>query len=166
MDECSLMSVPTKGAAWAPKGRRPKVVAFTSKRKRITVFGAIDLRTGEHTAMFIDKGDSESMKCFPDVLAEKYAGKELEILLDNATHHKSKKTREHAGKIQGLSLRYIPSYAPDLNPQEWVFRDFRRTVTHNHRFSAFDSLKKAAGKFFCSIGTPNLLNYAYLNIVS
>ena len=159
MDECSLLSIPTACSRWALNGKQPKNTHLTSKRKRITIFGAVDLRSGEQTSIFIDRGDSKSMIKFIDIIAEKYAGKEVELILDNVSFHKSKEVLNHIETLENIRLCYLPPYAPDLNPQEWIFKDFRKTVTHNHRYKVFESLVKASEKFFCAIKQPNLLNY-------
>jgi transposase len=31
-----------------------------------------------------------------------------------------------------LEIIYFPVAAPDLNPQEWVWKQIRRSISHNH----------------------------------
>lgn len=85
------------------------------------------------------------------------------MILDNVRFHHSKAVQEFLQKNPRLEFFFLPPYAPDLNPQEWIFKWFRKEVTHNHSFSSFESLLKASYSFFLDIQNPNLLSLITLN---
>lgn len=45
----------------------------------------------------------------------------------------------------------LPSYSPNLNLQELIWRWMRAEVTHNHFFGTFAALIEAAKRFFAKI---------------
>lgn len=49
------------------------------------------------------------------------------VILDNATFHKSSKTKELINSA-GCSLVFLPPYSPDLNPIEKFWANFKRHI--------------------------------------
>ena len=83
---------------------------------------------------------------------EQFLIKELEngqvVVMDNATFHKSKKTKELIESV-GCELVFLPPYSPDLNPIEKFWANMKRWVKNN--ISSFSHLYDALKTFF----TPN-----------
>jgi len=162
-DECSVSSIPTVRWVWAPKGRQPKILTYSSERRRQTIFSSVET-SGRLCTLIADKGDSEAFIVYLKEVRKQYPEKKIVMVLDNVSFHKSGKVKDYLeSEDPVIDLLHLPPYAPDLNPQEWVFKDFRRCVTHNHRFKTFEALSKAVDRFFRQAATPNLLNYALVN---
>ena len=70
------------------------------------------------------------------------------LFVDNDKAHKAKRVQEllerHNHHIQ---VEWLPPYSPELNPQEDVWRDMRRCVTHNHYFEYIHALLEAVQEF-------------------
>ena len=49
------------------------------------------------------------------------------LLLDNATHHKSKETKEKYLDLK-LSVTFLPPYSPALSPVEIFFKQVKSRV--------------------------------------
>ena len=49
------------------------------------------------------------------------------IIMDNATFHKSKRTKELI-ESAGCSVLFLPPYSPDLNPIEIFWANFKKLV--------------------------------------
>ena len=49
------------------------------------------------------------------------------VIMDNASFHKSKRTRELIEEA-GCNLVFLPPYSPDLNPIEKVWSNFKKKV--------------------------------------
>ena len=66
------------------------------------------------------------------------------VIADNLRTHTpagSKLVRQMLGELaEHLRLIYTPSYDPDANRIEWLWRWSRREVTHNHQRSTFGAL--------------------------
>jgi transposase len=73
-----------------------------------------------------------------------YANKKIVILWDNARWHKGRKLREKLKKgkpLQNIHLINYAPYAPDMNPQEHVWK-YGKEMISNQTFETFDALKK------------------------
>lgn len=68
------------------------------------------------------------------------------VIMDNATFHKSPKTKELIEKA-GCILKFLPPYSPDLNPIEIFWANFKTTL--RKIISQFQSLSKAIDHVFC-----------------
>ena len=56
----------------------------------------------------------------------KDAKRKVFLILDNLPTHHSKKVREWVGKRpQKIELHFLPSYSPDLNPDEYLNGDLK-----------------------------------------
>ena len=148
---------------WAKKGRQPKVITFTSKRERKSIIAATNLRTGAQTSLFFDTGDSRTFIEFLKVVLQEYPQENICMILDNVRFHHSKLVQEFLEKNSRLEFMFLPLYSPDLNPQEWIFKWFRKEVTHNHNFTSFNSLLNASYDFFTPLQKPNLLSLITVN---
>ena len=65
--------------------------------------------------------------------------------MDNATFHKSKKTRELIESV-GCKIIFLPPYSPDYNPIEKFWANMKRWV--RREISRFNKLYEALVEFF------------------
>jgi transposase len=77
-----------------------------------------------------------------------YGGKRLLVIHDGAEQHKgapiTTALKDAAGR---LSLKRQPAYAPELHPQERIWKWMRRVVTHNHWFETLSEETQALRDF-------------------
>jgi len=60
---------------------------------------------------------------------------------DGAKYHTSKATRAFlAAQPAHLTVSQMPSYSPDYNPIEYLWRKIKREATHDRYFAAFEHL--------------------------
>jgi len=80
---------------------------------------------------------------------EKFLIKELKtgqvVVMDNASFHKSQKTRELIESV-GCKLIFLPPYSPDFNPIEKFWANMKRWIKAH--ISSFDNLYNALEFFF------------------
>jgi transposase len=80
---------------------------------------------------------------------EEFLIKELEagqvVIMDNASFHKSQKTRELI-ESAGCKLIFLPPYCPDLNPIEKFWANMKRWI--KDKINNFDKLLDALSAFF------------------
>jgi len=139
-DEASFAQWGSLGYTWAPKGQQP-IVKTSGKRKTYKVFGLIDFFTGRLFYQGIEgRFNSETYKAFLlKVLAE--TSRHLVIIQDGARYHTSKAMREFFAAHQDrITVYQLPSYSPDYNPIEFLWKNVKRKATHNQYFPEFESL--------------------------
>jgi transposase len=80
---------------------------------------------------------------------EEFLIKELKpgqvVIMDNASFHKSKKTKELI-KAVGCKIIFLPPYSPDYNPIEKFWANMKRWIKNN--IAGFDKLYEALESFF------------------
>ncbi len=144
-DEASFAQWGSLGYTWAPKGSQP-LVKTTGQRKAYKVFGLSAYFSGRlfwqgHSARFT----SASYCAF---LSEVLAATTQPIFLiqDVACYPTSAATRAffaaHAARVPVFQL---PTYSPDYNPIEHLWRNVKRARTHNRYVATFADLSAAVG---------------------
>jgi transposase len=139
-DEASFPQWGTLTYTWAPRGEQP-VVKTSGKRKGYKVFGLIDYFSGR----FFYKCTEERLNSasYQEFLKEVLSKTRKHILLvqDGAKYHTSKSTRQFfAQHGQRLTVFDLPSYSPDYNPIERLWKKIKQEETHLHYFPTFESL--------------------------
>lgn len=77
-----------------------------------------------------------------ELLLTTYPEVPLRVLWDKAPWHQGKQIRELLEANPRLELLSFPTAAPDLNPQEHVWRAARRAKSHNHSENRLANLAK------------------------
>jgi transposase len=142
-DEASFAQWGSLGYTWAPRGQQP-LVKTGGRRKGHKVFGLLDYFSGRlfwhgHTGRFT----AESYCAFlAMVLAA--TDQPLVLIQDGAPYHTAKATRTFcAAHADRLTVYQLPSYSPDDNPIEHLWRTIKRRNTHNRYFPTFADLTTA-----------------------
>ncbi len=140
-DEASFPQWGSLTYTWAPKGQQP-VVETSGKRRGYKVFGLIDYFTGRFFCRAHEgKLNSESYAAFlKEVLSQ--TRKHVILIQDGAPYHRSKAMKEFFSKHQNrLTVYQLPSYSPDYNPIERLWKKIKEKEIHLHHFPTFESLK-------------------------
>jgi transposase len=142
-DEASFAQWGSLGYTWAKRGHQP-LIKTGGKRKGYKVFGLIDYWTGRlfaqgHSGRF----NAESYCAFlATVLAQ--TTQPIVLIQDGARYHTAAKTKEFFAKHAArLRVEQLPSYSPDYNPIEHLWRNIKRHNTHNRYFPEFSDLTTA-----------------------
>lgn len=139
-DEASFPQWGSLSYTWARRGQTPEVKT-SGKRKAYKVFGLIEFFSGRLFHGGIEgKFNSESYQAFLlSVLAK--TTQPIIVIQDGAKYHTSKATKkffaEHAAQ---LTVYQLPSYSPDYNPIEYLWRNTKKDATHNKYFEQFQQV--------------------------
>lgn len=139
-DEASFALWGSLSYTWSRKGHQPQVQT-TGKRKGYKVFGAIEFFTGRLVYQGTEERfQSNSYQSFLLYLLSQVPGKII-LIQDGARYHTSKSTREFFEQHQDQLLIYnLPSYSPDYNPIEYLWKKVKTKATHNRYFAEFVKL--------------------------
>jgi transposase len=139
-DEASFAQWGSLGYTWAPVGE-PPVVKTSGKRKGYKVFGLIEFFSGWLFYQGIEgRFNKESYIAFLTKLLRQTT-QPLFLVQDNASYHKAKKVKQFFKQpADRLRVTNLPSYSPDYNPIEFLWRSIKRRATHNHYFPEFTAL--------------------------
>jgi transposase len=86
-----------------------------------------------------------------EVLEKKYAFSEtIFVILDNAKYHYSKKVKKYLQNSR-IKLVFLPSYSPNLNLIERLWKFFKKKVLYNTYYAGLDDFRQACIKFFRNI---------------
>ncbi|SRR6266568_2792780 len=123
-DEAGCRTDHHAGTTWSPVGQTP-VVKGIGKRESIGMISAVSMRGAMHWMVFKGTMDSGLFTEYLGRLIHDIKG-EVFLIVDRAGYHTSKETREWVDKHKNrIELFFLPSYSPDLNPDEWVWKNVK-----------------------------------------
>ncbi|HSH70986.1 MAG TPA: IS630 family transposase [Deferrisomatales bacterium] len=140
-DEAGIRSDYHRGTTWAPKGKTP-VVETTGARFSVNMISAISAK-GQMRFMTVE-GTVTAIR-FVQFLERLMDGQERPVFLivDGHPVHRAKKVKEFVTNTGGkLRLFRLPSYSPDLNPDELVWNHVKRHRVGRMSVARPDDLKK------------------------
>jgi len=139
-DEASFALWGSLSYSWARKGQQPQVKT-TGLRKGYKVFGAIEFFSGRLVYQGTqERFQSDSYQSFLLHLLSQVSGKII-LIQDGARYHTSKATRQFFEQHkERLSVYQLPSYSPDFNPIEYLWKKVKTKATHNRYFAEFVKL--------------------------
>ncbi len=142
-DEASLYLQATLMRVWAPRGQAPVVMADPG-RVKTSFYGTLNLRTGAEIVMQAEKMNAQTTAAHLEQLLAAYPDVPLLLVWDRAPWHRGEAIREVLAANPRLEILQFPVAAPDLNPQEHVWKATREAVSHNHSDRELATL---AGRF-------------------
>jgi transposase len=132
---------------WMKKGET-RELKTNSGRQRLNLHGAINAETYKMTVIESETIDSDSTINLLSTLENTYPkAKEIIVILDNAKYHYSKAVKEHLENSK-IRLAFLPSYSPNLNLIERVWKFFKKNVLYNTYYENIKAFRKACIKFF------------------
>lgn len=123
-DEASVRTSYHAGTTWAPVGKTP-VVRGSGRTRSISMVSAVSPRGELHFTVQDEGVDRYDFLNFSKKLIED-AGRPVFLIMDNSTVHHATVLKEFAEKSDGmLRLYFLPPYSPDLNPDEWIWKNVK-----------------------------------------
>ena len=145
-DEASFAQWGSLSYTWARRGHQPEVPT-SGKRKGYKVFGAIEYCSGRLFSQGIEgRFNSETYQAFLQRIMEQTT-EHLFLIHDGARYHTSASTQAFLATHRERSTDHpLPSYSPDDNPIEYLWKKTKQRATHNKYFQEFLALTVAVDK--------------------
>lgn len=142
-DETGVVNTDVRGRGYQPKGQTPVAYAAGGQRQKLSMISTVT-NQGKTRWMIIDEAfNSDKLIEFLRALI-KDAGKKVFLILDNLRVHHSKPVKawlaEHTDKIE---VFYLPSYSPELNPDERLNADLKYALGSRVQVRTKDKLRAA-----------------------
>ena len=142
LDQMSLYFQATTTRVWARRGQTP-MVRVATQRDHVHFYGALNVCSGQESALTLPKQSGEMTCHFLDHLQTIYPQRPLLILWDRAKWHQGQTIRDYLSQHTHIHTVHFPPGSPQLNPQEHVWELTRDAVSHNHTRKDFPSLVQA-----------------------
>jgi transposase len=134
-DESGFLLIPHVAKTWAPQGQTPIHRHRQGRRDKISVISGISLNPKRHhlglySLLFFDNIAQEEVCVFLRELLRHLRGPVI-VLLDNSTTHQGEPLQKLLRQHPRLSIEHVPSYAPELNPDEGVWSLAKRELANS-----------------------------------
>jgi transposase len=136
-DEASFALWGSLSYTWGRRGHQPQIPT-TGLRKGYKVFGAIEYFSGRLIYQGTEQRfQSDSYQSFLSYLLSQVTDPII-LIQDGARYHTSKATRKFFEQHkERLTVYQLPSYSPDYNPIEYLWKKVKTQSTHNRYFAEF-----------------------------
>ena len=123
-----MVNTDVRGRSFAPKGKTPVALAVGGTRQKLSMLASVT-NQGKARWMIIDGAfNHEKLIEFLEALV-KDAGRKVFLILDNLGVHHCKPVKawlaRHSAKME---VFYLPSYSPELNPEERLNADLKHVI--------------------------------------
>ncbi|RZB32752.1 MAG: hypothetical protein AEth_00430 [Candidatus Argoarchaeum ethanivorans] len=123
---------------------KPVIYKNTSKL-RANTFGFYPIN-GRSVIGFRKRSKKEDIRCFLKRIRKANPKGRIITILDNFSSHKAKIVQECAENLD-IVLVYLPTYSPDLNPIEYIWKDAKREISKTF-IKNLNVLKRVISKMF------------------
>jgi transposase len=141
LDEAGFQSDPPLGRTYGLKGKTP-VVVTSGQRQSINVISAVNARGEFWAATYTGKLNAEAFVAFLQNFMKGRPGKVF-LVVDGHPAHKANIVKQYVQSLKGrLELHFLPPYAPDLNPDEFVWSHMKSNGVSKKPLKKNESLRE------------------------
>ncbi len=140
LDEAGIRSDDPLQRTWGLIGKTP-VVPTSSKRQSLNIITAISNSGGFWYLTYSGRFNADAfISSLQDFM--KYRRKPVVMILDGHPVHKSSKVKDYIASLDGkLTIEFLPPYAPEHNPDEYVFNYIKNQGVTRKPLKKDESLK-------------------------
>lgn len=130
-DESTVSLTPTVGKTWARIGHTP-IVRVTGNRGSVNVISAVS--PSGKLLFKVPQGNvnSDEFILFLKQILKEVPRKRILMILDRGPSHRSKKVASFVEETGRLELHFLPTYSPELNPDEYVWERLKKVELKAH----------------------------------
>lgn len=152
-DSAVASLLPTITRCWTRIGQQRTIATPGVKAEKVWDWGAVDVVTGQTVHLLHPRRNNVGIRRLLAAISRQYQladhpERQVILVLDNDKAHKAKVVQrllvKHNHRIR---IEWLPTYSPELNPQEDIWQHMRRRVTHNYYFEDMSLLCGAINEF-------------------
>jgi len=158
MDEAGFCRIPAVGYAWQEKGTRIEVTAQRSVSENVLGFLSLDCQF--HSFVFKGAIDaSVVVDCFDTF--SRLIDKETWVVIDNAPTHTSEEFEDQLERWakRGLHIYFLPSYCPELNLIEHLWRKIKYEWLPLSAFESNKTFAQALDNILSQVGSKYQITF-------
>jgi transposase len=149
-DESGLRSDDVRGRSYAPPGQTP-VVHVHARRQGLSIISTVTNKGQMRFKLFERALKADILIDFMARLIRERHQKVF-LILDNLKVHHAKPVQAWlASRVERIEVFYLPSYSPELNPNELANADLKQAVTKLAPARTKAQLRKAAARHLHSV---------------
>lgn len=135
---------------WIKKGHT-QTIKSNSGRARLNFNGAVNPQTCEVVVRTDQTINAQSTIELLKMLEDKHHKAEtIYVIADNARYYRSGEVQQYLANSR-IKLIFLPTYSPNLNLIERLWKYFRKMVLYNRYYETFLEFKERALAFFANI---------------
>lgn len=141
LDEAGIRSDAALGRTWAPRGQTPEV-ATSGQRQSVNAISAVSARGEFWYQIYTERFNAAAFVQFLKTFLKGRKGP-LFLVVDGHPSHRAKVVQEYVASLKGsLELHFLPGYAPELNPDEFVWNHLKTQGVSKKPLRQNESLKE------------------------
>jgi transposase len=146
LDESGFMLQPVVRRTWAPQGQTPIQYSW-DRRDRLSVISAITVSPRrQRLGLYFDIHDhnivTDDFECFVEMLLRRLQ-RRIILVIDRWQVHRSGARRLLLRFPRRVHIEWLPAYAPDLNPDEQVWKHTKYDDLANYISDDINQLGRA-----------------------
>ena len=139
-DEAGVRSDYHAGTTWGEIGRTP-IVRGTGQRRSLNMISAVSAKGKLHFTFVEGRVNADAFICYLEKLLHDVRGR-IFLIVDGHPSHKASKVRRFVEQTNGrLELYLLPPYSPELNPDEWVWKNIKTDHVAKMAVQTIDELR-------------------------
>jgi transposase len=156
LDEAGFSSEPNLGRTYGQKGKTP-VVKTTGQRQKINAISALNARGAFWTTVYTGNLNAGRFVGFLKAFRRGRRAK-VYLVVDGHPSHRAKLVSGYVQSSKGkLELHFLPPYAPDLNPDEFVWQHAKTNGVSKKPLRQNESLRDRVVSDLARIGASKKL---------
>jgi transposase len=139
---------------WIRKGER-KEIPTNGSGKRLNIVGALNLAEMKVHTREYETINAESIIAFLTYLLAQMPRGIIHLILDQARYHTCAETMAWLALNPRIRVHFLPSYSPNLNAIECLWKLMREHAMYNRYYAHFKDFTEAIRGFFASTFPQN-----------
>lgn len=141
LDEAGIRSDAPLQRTWGAKGQTP-IVKTSGQRQSVSAISAVNACGAFWYSVYTGRLNASRFVEFLKMFM-KYKRRKVFLVVDGLPAHKAKLVLKYIDSLEGkLELHFLPGYAPELNPDEFVWNYIRQDGTTKKPLKKNESLRE------------------------